>query len=177
MPLNTAIGDASSDSYSDLATAATYVADRGLTWPTDTTLQEQALRRATAWLDGTYAPRWPGTAVNGRSQSLGWPRSGATDVAGNEIATTEIPIEVIRATIEAAVREAATPGYLTPDITLANRVVKEKVDVLEVEYADVTNTDAAMPVVSIIEGILMPLLGSGSDLSSDGMTTAFVARA
>lgn len=149
--------------YGTLPDATAYHADRGnAAWAavgvTDA-LQTAALVRASSWLDGTYADRYPGSKTDGRAQELGWPRTGATDVDGEEIAPDEIPREIEYAVYEAALRELANPGSLSPDYVASERVKQEKVGELSVTYADgAGSADDVKPVLSIIDGILSSLL-------------------
>lgn len=164
--VETGTGSASSDTYASLAAASAYATAHGLTFAisgADEVPAEQALRRATVWLDASYRTRFPGYRVNGRSQALEWPRYDAWDaeVPPNSIASTEIPIEIINATIEAAVREKATPGTLSPDLTPAEKIKRLKAGSVELEYAGSPGTVAGQRVVAtVIDDILSSLLGS-----------------
>src|SRR5262245_49728437 len=127
------------DFYGTLAEALVYHNDRGNSaWAAAASdaIRTAALVRGTQYIDGRYSGRWPGTRTDGRDQPLAWPRTDAEDIEGNEIDEDEVPIEVEHATYEAALRELATPGSLSPDYTASERVVREKVDVLEVQYSD-----------------------------------------
>lgn len=126
---------------------------------------EAALRRGSLYIDGAYRARFPGRKVNGRAQSLEWPRTDAEDNNGDPIPDDEIPDEVIRATYEAAYREALNPGSLAPDYVASERVKSESVGPLSVTYMDsrTTGSEAAQeswPVIGIIDFILAPLLGT-----------------
>lgn len=153
MALVTTPGAADADSYASLTEAADYTAAHGLAWVDNPANFEAALRRATAWIDATYRTRFPGSRVNGRGQALEWPRAGAADAEGYAIDADAIPIEVVRATIEAAVRELAAPQSLTPDISLASQVKREKVGSIEVEYRG-GDLDASKITVSTVENLL-----------------------
>lgn len=163
MALNVTPGAPDADSYADLATATTYADARGLTFPgDDNAAAEQALRRATGWIDATYRARFPGIRVNGRNQALEWPRGGVVDISGYSVDYTTIPAEIVKATCEAAVRELAKPGSLSPDIIPGQ--IKKAVRVegaVSVEYA-VGSADAAsqQPVSLRIDGILASLIVS-----------------
>jgi hypothetical protein len=158
------------ESYVSVEDAQTYAERRGLDFdvsPPDDL--EAALRRATTWIDATYGPRFGGTRKNGRAQALQWPRADATDAYGEDVPDDEVPVEVVHATIEAAVRELATPGGLNPDYVGTERVVREKVGDLEVQYADGKGgADDARPVISVIDGILAPLIGGASGVGLFG---------
>lgn len=157
-------GLSTAESYVSVADAVTYATKHGLTFaasPADAA--EQALRRATAWLDGKYRTRFPGCRVNGRDQALEWPRMYACDAEGYEVASDAVPAEIVNATIEAAVRELASAGSLNPDVTPGRIKKRAKVDVIEVEYAVGTGSVFEQkPVVGVIDGILSSLIGSYS---------------
>ncbi|PCI03452.1 MAG: hypothetical protein COB78_10875 [Hyphomicrobiales bacterium] len=164
MTLNveTGTGAANSESYVSIADANAYAVARGLLFPiTAPELAEQALRRATTWLDATYGGYFSGDRMNGRSQTLQWPRSSAYDNSGTPIGlpSDEVPIEIINATIEAAVREMASPGALSPDITPGQ--IKEEVAVagaVSVKYAKGQGVSGQMPIVTVIDNILGSLI-------------------
>lgn len=172
-------GKANAESYVSVADAGAYAAARGLafnvTGAPAIALAEQALRRATEWLDAKYASRFGGRwAVVG--QALQWPRFGAfyrypwaedqspawpSGIDLSYISSTTIPPQLIAATIQAAVRELASPGSLNPDVIPGKVKKRVKVDVIEVEYAVGSGGVASQtPIVSIIDGILAPLIGS-----------------
>lgn len=110
--------------------------------------------------NGSTYTRFCGVKSAGRDQLLAWPRIGAYDVDGTEIPDGVVPIEMEHATYEAALRELAQPGYLSPDYVPAQTIKREKVDVLETEYvgagAGVDNPQ--QPVATLIRGIIAPLL-------------------
>ncbi|WP_414461816.1 DnaT-like ssDNA-binding protein [Hyphomicrobium sp. DY-1] len=127
-----------------------------------------ALVRASTWLDGRFGAKYPGKKTGGRSQLLGWPRSCARDVEGNAIADDEVPVEVLSATYEAALRELADPGSLSPDLILAERVISERVGPISQTYSDnqiVTATDMR-PTVTLIDDIMSALVGAESNTKS-----------
>lgn len=128
-----------------------------------------ALVRATDYIDGRYrvllaSGRWssmfPGVRTAGRGQPNEWPRTGASDYDGDPIQPDEIPEEVERATYEAALRELASPGSLSPDFISSEAVTREKVGPIEVTYADapVAGQLPNRPVIPAIDEILAPLL-------------------
>ncbi|MDV3257744.1 MAG: hypothetical protein LOX97_08200 [Sphingomonas sp.] len=164
MALDTEIGGAGTDSYPDLADIAAYAVAHGktfvITGGTNEADAEAAARRGTLFID-SFRSRFPGARTNGRSQAREWPRTGATDADGEEIADDEIPAEIIAATCEAAILEKATPGVLAPNVTPGQ--IKKSVSVegaVSVEYAIGSGSAGEqIPVVTVIEGILEPLLG------------------
>lgn len=130
-----------------------------------------ALIRGTSYIDTRYGTLFNGRKKNGRAQALEWPRVGASDAAGQEILPDEVPVEIKRATIEAALRELQEPSSLQPDYTQSSRVVREKVDVLEVQYSD-DSTLSEIPTITVIDDLLSSLLGAKSN-----STVTFVNRA
>lgn len=120
----------------------------------------QALLRASEYIDGRYRGQFSGTKSGGRAQEREWPRQDATDASGEAIDYVEIPDEIIRATYEAAIREAQAPGSLLPDYVQTERVTSERVGSLAVTYADsaVMSAGDTYPVIGTIDNILAPLL-------------------
>lgn len=160
--VETGTGAADAESYGSVADCAAYAAARGLTFAAIPAPDaEAALRRATAFIDGKRG-RFPGYRLNGRDQALEWPRTGASDAAGNAIASNSIPVEIVRATFEAAVRELAKPGSLSPDLTPAIRMKRVKAGPVETETEYAGGGFNAATSFSTIESILAGLLGARS---------------
>jgi hypothetical protein len=160
-------GNPDAESYVSVANCAEYATNHGLTFGVSPESEaEAALRRATTWIDGRYGARFRGARTKGRDQALAWPRDNATDVEGNEIADDAVPIEVIRATCEAAVRELATPGGLSPDVTAGKIITAASVDgAVSVEYAKGSGIDGQRPIATVVDDILYPLIGKRSNTS------------
>lgn len=134
-----------SESYISVADTATYHSNRGNTlWATlSTTEAEQALRRATDYMMQVYRFKWAGVRLTA-TQALDWPRSfvpikdfeyaglnGYTTLGGNYYYDSSVvPQEVKNACAELAFKAAG--GELAEDLTQG--VIREKVDVVEVEY-------------------------------------------
>lgn len=157
--------------YGSLEDATVYHSDRGnAAWTASGVTDAQrtaALVRASSWLDGTYGDRYSGKKTGGRSQELLWPRTGATDVECEEIEEDEIPREIEYATYEAALRELASPGSLSPDYVASERVKQEQVGDLSVTYMEgAGSADDVKPVVSVIDGILASLLRSAKSTTT-----------
>jgi hypothetical protein len=165
MALITTAGSATADSYATLAQASTYhTAQNNAAWAAaDTTSQEAALRRATLWIDATYRSRWIGERVNGRSQSLDWPRYGVTDVDGWAVDYATIPAEIVSATCDAAVREVVTPFCLTPDVVMGREKVLTGVKGITWEPLRKAGSAADLiPVLTAVEGLLGRLISTTS---------------
>lgn len=136
----------------------TYTEDRGYVVSVGDV--EQALVRATQVLDSTYRKQFPGSRTNGRLQALEWPRTGAIDFDQQAIADDEVPIEIIEATCELALRELASPGSTMPDLDRGGTVKSIKAGSVSVEYGA-----NAQPTTTfqLIDGILAPLIGEITD--------------
>lgn len=148
------------NSYVSLDDCAAYCLARGLTFATSpSSLGEQALIRATAAIDSSYRGRFPGYKANFRSQGLEWPRAVAYDAEGDLIPGDEVPVEIVNATCEAAVREFATPGSMAPDLERGGSVKRLKAGSVEIEYGA---NAMARTTFTVIDGILSAILESGS---------------
>ncbi len=158
-----------SESYISVADATAYHANRGNSaWASVATdaIREQLLRKATDYMTQAYRNRWKGTRVSA-SQALDWPRN-FVEYSDFEAATLngsvliggyyyypadEVPVEVKNACADLALKAIA--GDLNAD--LSQGVVREKIDVIEVQY------DTLSPQYvryRSIDQLLMPLLKS-----------------
>lgn len=154
-------------------------ADAFVTWHTanwgaaptaSTALQEAAIRRAVAYLD---ALRWVGQRTNGRDQALAWPRAYAVDAELYEIATDEIPAEVIDAQHILTRAEIASPGALSPEVTLSGKKVLTGVKGITWQVQAGPNTvDGARAVVTMAMDRIKGLLINGGSSA-----TQFLDRA
>ena len=147
--------------YGTVEAADQYHADRGnAAWAAATeSARTQALVRGSAYVDLlTPVDRLPGVPTDAVQVEY-WPRTGARDVWGNEIANDSVPLRVEQAAYEAALAELAAPGSLAPSYTAQERIVKEKIGPLEVQYAEpVDGVAGAVPVLSSVWALLAPLL-------------------
>lgn len=159
--------------YGTLTAANTYHQDRGnVTWTGADAAKQAALLRASDYVDslsqrlvtpGVYEQVFGGVRTGGRGQARVWPRTGAYDSDGNLIPSDTVPVEVEYATYEAALRELTAPGSLAPDYVPASAVKREKVDVLEVEYATAVTAGGVSPTSPVIAAVwayLAPLIGA-----------------
>lgn len=163
------LGDPSSESYVDIAAINAYAVAHGKSFPITgsdgpstavaVAAAEAAARRSAKWIDGTYRDRFPGARKNGRDQGLEWPRIDALDADGNAIADDIVPGEMIAAQCEAAIRELASPGSLSPDVTPGGIKTSVRVDVISVSYAQGYGVAGQLPVLTEIDKLLAPLLG------------------
>lgn len=158
-------GLADANAYVAVADCAAYAVARGKTFPTSpVNAAEQAIIRATQGLDGKYGASYPGERLNGRAQALGWPRTDAYDMADNLIASNAVPVEIVQATCEAAIRELATPDAMLPDLERSIRTLKA--GSVEIEYgAGATATTT----FQIIDGILASLIGAPNQYTASAV--------
>jgi len=158
-----------SESYATVASTVAYAATRGLEFdgPDDDT--EAALRRATTWIDARYRSGFTGYRVNRRNQALEWPRHDAYDANDNYVAYNALPQEIVRATQEAAIRELAEPGSLSPDLTVGQTMKRVKVGPIEIDYDSSSAAYDNRPISTVIDDILSTLLsypsGSGGRIA------------
>ena len=131
-------GKPNADSYATALELADRAAAYGWTVPPDTTAQEVLLRRAA---EAMNALRWKGDRAHGRAQALAWPRTGAC-VDGEVLPDDEIPAGIKYGQMALAVEIHADD--IDPPEMRQGPVKREKVDVLEVEYAVATNTGKLM---------------------------------
>lgn len=149
----------------------TYLAERGLALATAPTSAQitGALARGSLFVDGlgyrdtgtgTRTSFWPGTPASG-SQINEWPRTGAEDIYGNAIDNATVPTRVEYATYEVAFF-ALGGGDINPAQRADQRVVREKFDVIEFQYADVGgNAEQLKPAIPAVMDLLAPLITGG----------------
>ena len=128
-------GLATAESYSSEADADTYntayVGDG--TWTAATSgAKEVALRQATQYLDLVYGNKWHGTRKT-EAQALAWPRTGVKDCDGYLIDDDSLPINLVRATAELAIKAIANTLLVDPDNSGGIKRLKQIVGPLEEE--------------------------------------------
>lgn len=102
-------GVAGANAYITVDFFKTYHADRGNAYTAVDDAIQQAIIKATQYLDGRF--RFRGLKLLGRYQTTEWPRSSALDA--DDQVVFGIPLEVQNATAEYALR--ALTGTLNPD--------------------------------------------------------------
>lgn len=113
--------------------------------------KEAAIRRAVAFMNGL---EWVSTATAG----LSWPRDGYDD----------IPAAIVFAQHVYTRAELASPGSLSPSVTLQGEKVLNKVGEIGWEVVSAPNTpDAKRPIVTMALDALKGLL-----LTNDGRSSA-----
>lgn len=126
-------GVAGADSYATAAQLADRAAAYGWTLPLDVGAQEVLLRRAAVQMN---ALNWKGRRVSA-SQPLAWPRTGV-ELDGESLPGTLIPGPIQYGQMALAAEIHADD--LDPPELRQGPVKREKVDVLEVEYAVAVNS-------------------------------------
>lgn len=156
--IETGAGLPNAESYASVAQADARCVALGVTdWAARaTTDKEVALRLATQFMLANYRTQWSGRRVY-RTQALDWPRYGVT-VDEFPIPSDEIPVEVINACIDLAVRSAGGTELLPDMETGSNAVKKDKIGPLETEYFE--NTTSAADRFVAIDAALAPFFGA-----------------
>jgi len=128
--VETGTASSTSESLCSVADSLAYHSARGNgTWATiTTTQQEQALRRATDYMEALYSQRWAGTRTTS-TQALSWPRYSVF-VNGYVTSSSAVPRAIVNACSELALRAAA--GELLSDST--QQKTRTKVGDIEVEF-------------------------------------------
>lgn len=187
MPVNLVVEDgtskATANGYVALAVAATYHNDRGNeAWASNLYTDDNraaAIIRGTMYIDPMYRARFPGYQAAGRQQGLEWPRLGAYVVVPDDgrsdafyyanqrdyfylngvyyIQPNVVPVEIIRATCEAALRELVTPNSLQPDQTRDDLLKSLKVGPIAIVYGAQSPTNTVFQVFdNILRSLLLP---------------------
>jgi hypothetical protein len=166
--VETGAGLSNANSYASVAAADAYNADRGYTdWASLNTAEKQvALIRATDYIEATYRSSWKGYKKS-QGQALSWPRYGVF-VEGFAVPDDSVPVAVVNSCIEMALK---TLTYDQLIIDQQQRVVREKVDVIETEYAEFSDPAQRYPQVN---RMLVPYLVSST--SDSGFSQVKVVR-
>lgn len=150
--------------YGDDAGLDAWLSAHGYTWPVSGITKAVGRERGSAYIDGTYGDRFPGSPTGGYAQERAWPRTGATTYAGSEIPSDTVPAAVINASYAAAWVEAQSPGTLAVIATGSAVIKREKVASLETEYAipdgSAGGLEAVTPTFAEVEGLLRPFLAA-----------------
>lgn len=129
-------------------------------------LGDAAIIRATRAIDRIYGSRFKGIRTHFSTQPLEWPRNGASlydslgsieesEVESNAIESDAIPAMLKQAVYEAALRELATPGSMTPDLDRGGEIKRVQAGPVAVEYKD---SAPSTTLRTSIDGILSALL-------------------
>lgn len=114
-------------------------------------------QRGSQYIDGLYGSRFAGQPTGGFEQERAWPRTGA-EASAQTIPSGVVPVAIEQASYHAAYQEALSPGSLSVAASASGAVKREKVDVLEIEYAAGSGDAVADATVrlSAVEGLLKP---------------------
>jgi hypothetical protein len=145
------------NSYVSVANARTWATLRGQTFTGADSVVEARLVNAMDVLEG-YRDRWKGAKTD-EDQSLQWPRADVW-IDGVEFPDDEIPSELVAAQIQLAYDSETYP--LQPTGT-GREVVRQKVDVIETEYAK-RGTGTVQAQFNKAMNFLKPLMKAGTGL-------------
>ncbi|MDO8065560.1 DnaT-like ssDNA-binding protein [Janthinobacterium sp. SUN206] len=157
LPIEIGAGLANAESYASVAAADARCASLGLTaWSALAEADKEiALRKAMIFM-ATYRTRWAGRRVH-QHQALDWPRYNVA-VDGFVVPSTIVPLDIVNACIDLAVR-AGSGEDLLPDLdTGSNAIKRDKVGPIDTEYFQNT-TDARERFVAV-DALLAPYFGS-----------------
>lgn len=125
-----------------------------------TTEQKEAtLRRVNSYKMGLP---WQTDTLSGYAQTVPFPRVGFDGV----------PWQVIKAGLMLARAEHSSVGALSPSAAMTDRVKREKIDAIEVEYVVSDKVDASRVLVTDALNLLRPFLQPGA-LADMGMTETY----
>lgn len=142
------------NSYVSLAEARAYATSRGLTLPADDAQAEALVIKAMDFIESEARGPYKGIPTYPGVDNLKWPREGVV-INDAELAPNKIPATLKKAVAQLAIEIQA----VDPIPTLSGQVVKrEKVDVLETEYAIDYKAGQKPPVMTKVDLLLAPLL-------------------
>ena len=148
-------GKADANSYVTVAEARQYAQARGVSLPATEEAVEALLIQGMDYLEAQRS-RFQGSKTHPGVQALQWPRSGVILDCSYRLPDNVIPVELKKAQMQAALEQAA--GLVLMPSSDGRVVKREKVDVVEVEYAGAFTAADARPVVGAVEHWLAPLL-------------------
>ena len=132
---------------------------------------EAALLVASEWLDNQFETSWIGYKVT-FNQERSWPRQSAVVATYpyHVYSNTDIPVQVVQATYEAAQRELGNKGSLQVDYQPSPYTRVEVYNAVSVEYSSSVSSagdvQTQIPVIQSLMNILIdPQKGSGSSLT------------
>lgn len=146
------------NSFITVAELRTFANQRGVELPTEDGDLEPIIVQAADYIN-SYEPKFKGARVN-YDQPMAWPRSGVK-VYGAEVAETVIPAQLKASQAQASIL-VVNGVDLMPNIT-NYAIRRQKVDVLEVEYAagggqNNAATPEIVPKFPTVEALIKPLL-------------------
>ena len=147
--------------YGNAEDFQTYLTERGfdvpVTW--DEEKINAALLVASEWLDSQYEDVWIGYK-NTYEQERSWPRKLAVMQYHPRYVygVDEIPVEVIKATYEAAKRELTSQGSLSTDYTPTPYTNVSVYNAVTVEYVTGTSAGDVQIQIPIIQNLMSKLI-------------------
>lgn len=141
--------------YCDSSYVDSYATARNLTtWTGTTAEKEAAILNAMVYIESRPYKGYP----TQEDQPLVWPRYEAIRY-GYTVDSDTIPVEVINALCEAAIRQIY--GDIMPDLKRGGMIKRKKIDVLETEYFEGAPSTTKYQRVDMI---LSPLLKNSNTL-------------
>jgi len=155
-------GVATANSFVSVADARAYSLNRGITLPADDDTVAAWLIVAGDWLNGKRG-QFKGTKTY--STPMVFPRSGMyIDGATTEYPVTTVPPEIKAAQIQLVIAQQAGIALDSPSVGGVLPIIREKVDVLETEYATpammgaMTSTAWLTDDMPAVDALLAPFL-------------------
>ena len=155
------------NSYVDVDFADSYFQERGITaWTGGDEAKQAWLIQATDYIEQVFAWRFVGVKMT-EEQGLAWPRRGAVSREGVQLTDGVMPVALLRATCQYALR--AVTGPLMPDPVVdatgfAVVTTRKKVGPIEKEFRVMGSGGAPILVRSYpaADGLLAGLLRQGA---------------
>ena len=150
-------GNADATSYVTVAEARQYAQARGVMLPAEEDAVEAMLIQAMDYLEAQRG-RFQGSKTFPGVQALQWPRSGVILDCHYRLGDEEIPVELKKAQMQAALEVAA--GLRLMPSSDGRLVKREKVDVIETEYMtgqDIGAGGTMGPAFPALAALLEPL--------------------
>jgi hypothetical protein len=144
---------ASANSYVSVAEATAFAAARGVTLPGDDATKVLVIK-AMDWLESLYL-RYQGSLVS-ETQELQWPRKDVV-LHGTAFSTTAIPKALRNAQCQ-VIMDLFSGIDPQANFTATPAIIKEKVDVLETTYSEITQD--SIPYLRKSLDFLQPLFGT-----------------
>lgn len=145
-----------------------WLTSQGLALPTGAPLPAVLRQIGSSYVDAAYGHKLTcSSKAGGVTQEMAWPRKGHV-LNGEVVPDDYIPTAWVQAAYRAGYLSAVTPGWATDSVNPNRITVKERVDVIEREFAKASDligtadVAAGMNADGVINGMLQPWLCSGS---------------
>ena len=112
---------------------------------------------ASEWLDDSFRDQYQGSKVAPTTQEREWPRTDVVDYYGHAVSSLSVPVQVERATYEAAYRELQTAGALSTDARAKPYTQVRIEGAIAVTYGnqDAESLKLQMPIIGQILSFLL----------------------